>query len=131
MSPRSKHFNGASKKPEPSLLEQLSAPLRDFVADFKTHGKGVLEQVRQRSPEKYLELSTKLAGLVATLRPDPDGFSKANSHEEIAIRLLESVGAPRDIITQPMIEAAIQANDDFVARLGEIVQAARQQGELN
>src|SRR5262245_17791684 len=118
--------NGA-KRPE-SLLEQLSAPLRDFVADFKLHGKDAMEKVREESPSKYLELATKLAGLVATLRPEADGFSKANSHEEIAIKMLEGVGTPRDAITPDMIEAAVRAHDDLVARLGEIAQA---QGELN
>jgi len=57
------------KKPEPSLLQQLSVPLRDFVNDFKTHGADVLQKVRKDNPEKYLELSTKLLPLVATLNP--------------------------------------------------------------
>ena len=64
----------SKKKQEASLLEQLSGPLRDFVTDFKANGANVLQQVRERNPEKYLELSTKLAGLVATLKPDPDGL---------------------------------------------------------
>jgi hypothetical protein len=79
-------------KPEASLLDQLSAPLRDFVADFKTHGANTLEQVRERNPEKYVELSTKHIGLIAALKTEPDGFHNAKSREEIALKLLQSVG---------------------------------------
>jgi hypothetical protein len=124
MKPRNSKPNGGSKsKTEPSLLDQLNAPLRDFVADFKLHGKTAMEKVREESPSKYLELATKLAALVATLRPEPSGFSTANSHEEIAIKLLEGVGTPRDAITPDMIEAALAAHDDLVERLGQIAQA--------
>jgi hypothetical protein len=65
--PRRLRTNGAAKNkpPEESLLNQLSVPLRDFVKDFKAHGAEALQQVRERNPEKYLELSAKLAGLVA------------------------------------------------------------------
>jgi hypothetical protein len=66
-------------KREPSLIDELSQPLRDFVKDFQTHGKNVLEKVRLESPSKYLELSTKLASLVAMLKPEPNGFKQAKS----------------------------------------------------
>lgn|SRR5262249_3865594 len=113
------------KPDEPSLLDQLSAPLRDFVKDFKVHGKDVLEKVRERSPEKYLELSAKLASLVATLRPEPDGLAKARTKEEMAIQLLKSVGVEDEAaMTEDMIAAILQANDAFVTRVEEIAQAA-------
>jgi hypothetical protein len=64
----------SKSKTEPTLLDQLSKPLRDFVSDFKTHGANVLERVRQENPEKYLELSTKLVSLIATLKPEADGL---------------------------------------------------------
>ena len=61
MAPRQRKANWVNsqqkKKPEASLIDQLSEPLKDFVNDFKEHGKSVLEQVRSRNPEKYLELS--------------------------------------------------------------------------
>jgi hypothetical protein len=129
---RKLNSNGASKsRPEENLLNQLSSPLRDFVKDFKAHGKGVLEQVRERNPEKYLELSAKLAGLVATLKPQqPDGYSKARSKEEIAIALLKQMGVAEDQMTAPMIEQAMAANEFFIARL-EAIRDDQVQGKYN
>src|SRR5262245_51520359 len=80
------------KPDEPSLLDQLGGPLRDFVEDFKLHGKSVLEKVREKSPEKYLELSTKLASLVAALKPKPNELEEAQTLEDIGRSLLKSVG---------------------------------------
>jgi hypothetical protein len=131
MKPRKTNSNGTSSKAKPaeaSLLEQLGVPLRDFVADFKLHGKGALEQVRQESPSKYLELSTKLAGLVAMLKPESDGISKARTMQEIAVALLKSVGLEdENEMTPDMIAATVKANDDFVARLEAIRDAAAHQ----
>src|SRR5215467_14049711 len=81
-----------AQKKQASLLEELNAPLRDFVADFKAHGKGVLESVRERSPEKYLELSTKLLPLVAALNPGANDFADAKDKQSIGIAILKSVG---------------------------------------
>ena len=139
MAPRQRKANWLSKKQkpaEPSLLEQLGGPLKDFVADFKEHGKSVLEQVRERSPEKYLELSTKLAGLAATLKPSQDGFQDAKTMEEIGLRLLKSIGMEEEDITPEQIAAAVQANDAFIERLqtipdDAILAAAVQEGEPN
>src|SRR5215472_6088008 len=111
------------KPDEPSLLDQLSGPLRDFVQDFKTHGKSVLEKVRERSPEKYLELSTKLAGLVALVKPKPNEINEASTMEEVGRSLLQSVGCA-DEMTDEMIAQAIEANDEFVDRLEEIASSA-------
>ena len=95
MKPRKKNFNGRTSskaKPEATLLDQLGVPLRDFVADFKLHGKRALEQVRLESPSKYLELASKLAALVAALKPPQSAFHDANSMQDIGRKLLESVG---------------------------------------
>jgi hypothetical protein len=131
MKSRRVRTNGASKskKEQETLLEQLSGPLRDFVVNFKTHGKTVLEQVRQDNPAKYLEMASKLAALVAALRPEPDGYSKANTMQDIGRRLLQSVGADETTLTDVQIEQAIAANDAFVAQLQAIKNAAS--GELN
>jgi hypothetical protein len=103
----------------------LSAPLRDFVADFKIHRKSVLEQVRLESPSKYLELSTKLAGLVAALKPEPDGFKQAKSMQEVGMKLLQSVGCDEALINDQMIEQAIAENDAFIEKLVAIRDAAQ------
>ena len=92
--------------------------------DFKTHGKTVLEQVRQNNPAKYLEMASKLAALVAALRPEPDSFAKANSMQDIGRKLLQSVGADEATITDEQIEQAIAANDALVAQLEAIRDAA-------
>jgi len=119
--------NAISKsKPEASLLDQLSAPLRDFVKDFKTHGASVFEQVRERSPEKYIELSTRLVGLIATLKLEPDGFAECKSMPDVARKLLESVGCDEALVSDQMIEEALAANDAFIARLQAIRDAAQE-----
>jgi len=116
-----------SRKPknhEPSLIEQLSGPLRDFVQDFKAHGADVLQKVREDNPEKYLELSTKLLPLVAALNPGVDDFSDCNDMRSIGIKLLKSVGCPEYEITEDAIADALKANDAFIERLQAIRNAA-------
>jgi hypothetical protein len=137
MTPRKARSNGTSNKakPEASLVDQLSEPLRDFVADFRTHGKSVLEQVRLESPSKYLELASKLAALVATLKPPQSAFHDANSMQDIGRKLLESVGTDNAAITEDMIQEAVAANDRLIAQLESIRDktflAAVTEGELN
>ena len=140
MSVRQRKANWLSKKQkpaEPSLLEQLGGPLKDFVNDFKEHGKTVLEQVRQENPAKYLEMASKLAALVVTLKPAQEGFHDAKTMEEIGLRLLKGIGMEEEDITEAMIAEAIGANEHFVARLEEIRNAGMMraageaEGELN
>src|SRR5262249_52100005 len=116
-------------KTEPSLLEQLAAPLRDFVADFKQHGKSALETVRERSPEKYLELSTKLLPLVAALNPGADDYSDCKDLRSLAIKLLKNHGVDEFALTEDMITEALAANDRFIDTLQEI--KARSEGQIN
>jgi hypothetical protein len=101
-------------KSDPSLLDQLSAPLKDIVADFKENGAAALEAVRQRSPEKYIELSAKLLPFIVSLNPGSD-FSGCKSMEDIGTRLLQSVGINDPSAAQ--IAEAVRANDQFIARL--------------
>ena len=129
MKPRKVRTSGVSKskkkEQEESLLEQLSGPLKDFVIDFKTHGKTVLEQARQNNPTKYLEMASRLAALVASLRPEePDGYSKANSMQDIGRKLLQSVGADETMLTDEHIAQAVEAKNTFVAQLEAIRDAA-------
>jgi hypothetical protein len=119
------HVIFEKSKREPSLLDQLSAPLRDFVKDFQTHGPSTLEQVRERSPEKYIELSTRLVALIATLKPEPNGFRQAKSMEEVGTKLLQSVGCAEDIINGEMIADALKANDVFIEQLVAIRDAGQ------
>jgi hypothetical protein len=68
----------------------------------------------------------KLANLVATLKPvQPDGYSKARNKEEIAVALLKQVGVAEDQITPDVVEAAVAANEVFIARLEAIRDTAQ------
>jgi hypothetical protein len=107
---------------EPSLLQELNEPLRDFVADFKLHGKSALEQVRERSPEKYLELSTKLLPLVAALNPGTNEFSDCRNMNDVGVKLLQSVGFNEP--DEASIQAAIALNDKFIDDLQAIFRNA-------
>jgi hypothetical protein len=116
-------------KPEVSLLDQLSAPLRSFVTDFKAHGATTLEDLRQRNPEKYIEQSIKLIGLIATLKPEPSGFHSTRSMQDIGRELLKSVGCSEDAMSDGAVEEVIAANDIFIAKLEAI--RARAEGEIH
>src|SRR5262245_17997299 len=109
-----------SKTSEPSLIDELSKPLRDFVSDFKEHGADALKNVRETNPEKYLELSTKLLPLVAALNPGTSDFSNCQSMEDIGMRLLKQVGVEEDQMVPDMVKAAIEANDIFIDALNAI-----------
>jgi len=108
----------AQQQKQSSLLEELNAPLRDFVADFKEHSADVLQRVRLDNPEKYLELSTKLLPLVAALNPGKDDFADAKDMQSIGIALLKSVGFGDP--DEASIKEAIELNDQFVDQLQAI-----------
>jgi len=105
---------------EPTLLEQLSAPLRDFVNDFREHGKSVLQKVREDNPERYLDLCTKLLPLVAALNPGADGFADCNDKRSLGVALLKSVGASELDLDDGQITDALNAQDEFIAQLQRI-----------
>jgi hypothetical protein len=106
------------KTSEPSLRDKLSRNfLEALEADFRAYGVTVLERMRESSPERYCELAGKL---IMSAEPQPDGFEQCNSMEEIGLKLLKSVGVDEEAATDDMIEAAIVANDKFIARLEAI-----------
>jgi hypothetical protein len=104
-----------TKTAEPSLLDQLNAPLRAIVHDFQKYGAEALETVRAKNPERYLELATKLLPLIVQLNPAGSDFSGCRTAEDIGIKLLLSVGIADP--TDAQIADAIKANDEFIARL--------------
>lgn len=110
------------KPNEPSLRDKLSENfLRAFESDFENHGVEAIEQLRQKSPEKYSEIAARL---IAVIEPKSNGFEQCNTHEEIGRKLLENAGMPPDAITSEMIEQAIEAQNALVQRIDEITQAA-------
>src|SRR5215475_14306365 len=100
------------KKPkanEPSLRDKLSAAyLEAFEADFAANGVSVIEQLRNKSPEKYAEICSRL--IAAAEPPRGDGAADANSLPELGARLLRSVGMAEDAISESAIEEALAAN---------------------
>jgi hypothetical protein len=106
-----------------NLLEELAQPLRDLVNDIKVHGAASLEKVRERDPAKYLELATKLLPLVAALNPKASSYDEAQSRSDIAEKLLQSVGLAEP--DEQSVEEAVRANDQFIATLEAIRDAAQ------
>jgi hypothetical protein len=109
-----------AKPTEPSLVDELNKPLRDIVNDIKAHGLDALKTVREKSPEKYLELATKILPLVAALNPGASELAECKTIEDIGVQLLRSVGLADGQMDGESIAAAIAANERFVAALEEI-----------
>jgi hypothetical protein len=104
------------------LREKLSQKfLEALEADFQLHGLTVLEKMRESSPERYAELAAKMI-MSAEPPEQKDGFASDNSMEAVGARLLQSVGLIEP--TNEQIEAAIAANDEFIAKLEQIRDAA-------
>jgi hypothetical protein len=105
------------RKAKGSLRDQLAADyLKNFAADFALNGVAAIEEMRQKSPEKYIEVAARL--ISATEPPNPDSLSEADSMEDIARWLLRRVGCHEPSDSQ--LQEAIEANDKFIARLEEI-----------
>src|SRR5262245_41073166 len=105
------------KASEPSLRDKLSAQfMKDFEEDFAANGKAVIEQLRQRSPEKYADIAARL--IAQTEPPNPNDLSQAKSLAEVARMLLQGVGL-RDPSDQ-QIEQAMAANSRLMCELEQI-----------
>jgi hypothetical protein len=101
-------------------LRLSAAFLESLEKDFEAHRDEVIEALRKESPKAYAEL---LGRLVMTQDPpEGDALKGCNSMEDIGRRLLKSVGLPEP--DEAAIQAAIEANDTFVARLQAIAQAS-------
>jgi hypothetical protein len=106
-----------TRKAKGSLREKLSAAyLEAFEADFAENGVAAIQQLREKSPEKYSDIAARLiAATEPTLQND---FSTCNSQEDIARKLLHSVGfsEPDDA----SIQEAVELNNKFIADLEAI-----------
>ena len=110
------------KKPktkEPSLRDKLSQLFDEaLLANFAAKGASVIEQMCKDDPTRYAELVGKR---IMAADPKPDGFESCDSVEELGRKLLKSVGLDNEeAITPDMIQAAIAAQDEFVAQLARI-----------
>ena len=114
----------AAKKPgeQPTLIDKLGdAFVKAFEADFQLHGVEVIEQLRQKAPEKYAEIATKLIAAAET-PPSPGDYSRCKNVEDIGRMLLMQVDVLEEHITEEMIARAVSANEDFIMRLKQIGQ---------
>jgi hypothetical protein len=109
------------RKPSPQGTPRLrlsASFLESLAKDFEKHRDEVIEALRRESPKAYAEL---LGRLVQTADPpESDSFKNAKSMRDIGLRLLISVGAPKEEITDEQIDLAVIANNNFVDRLEEI-----------
>jgi hypothetical protein len=83
----------------------------------------VIEKLREKSPEKYVEAAVR--AMAAAEPKNKDGWETAQSMQDIGRKLLQSVGTPDDAITDQAIEDAVAANDEFIAQLQAIRDAAQ------
>jgi hypothetical protein len=113
------------KPTEPSLRDKLSASfMKAFEADFQTYGAEVIEQLREKHPDRYVEVAARL---IATLEPKSDSWDDCQSWEDMGNKLLRSAGVEDpDRITPDMIARALEANNRFVDELAQIAQEAIQ-----
>lgn len=64
-----------TKKPDqpPTLIDKLGDSfVSAFEVHFRTHGVSVIEQLRQKAPDKYVEIGAKLIA-AAEQPPSPGG----------------------------------------------------------
>src|SRR5262245_65168503 len=103
------------KAKEPSLRDKLHESfMRDLEADYQKNGATAIEEMRLKSPEKYIDACVKL---IASSEPRPDGFEQAESLQELGRKLLKSVGLENEeAMTEDMIQTAIAAQDEYVAQ---------------
>src|SRR5262245_13179266 len=102
------------KPNNPSLRDKLSAQfMKDFEEDFAANGKAVIEQLRQRSPEKYADIAARL--IAQTEPPNPNDLSNAKSLAEVARMLLQGVGLPDP--SDQQLEAAMAATSRLMTEL--------------
>jgi|SRR5262249_7307639 hypothetical protein len=110
------------KKPktnEPSLRSRLFKALE---SDFEIHGIETIKKLRETHPDRYIGITSRL---IATIEQPSSGFKECNTLQEIALKLLESVGVNANDATDEMIKEAMEANNAFIARLEAIRDAGQ------
>jgi hypothetical protein len=113
------------KPSEPSLRDKLSASfMKAFQADFEMYGVEVIEQLREKHPDRYAQIATQL---ISSVEPKSDTWDECKDMQAVGRKLLRSVGVvDEDAITDDMVTRALAANDVFIDKLAEIAQEAIQ-----
>jgi hypothetical protein len=112
------------KKPkasEPSLRSKL---FRALESDFESHGVETIKKLRETHPDKYVDIAARL---VAVIEQSSSGYDDCQSREDIARKLLQSVGLadPDDAA----IQRAVEAHERLIAGLQAI--RAEAEGGMN
>ena len=110
------------KKPKPSEPSLRTKLFKALEADFEVHGIETIKKFRETHPDRYIYIASRL---IATIEQPSSGFAACNSLQEIALKLLESVGVNEHDATEDMIKEAMEANDAFIARLEAIRDAGQ------
>ena len=99
-------------------LRLSAAFLESLERDFAQNKDEVIQALRKESPRDYAAL---LGRLVMTSDPPGEkGFADANSMRDIGLRLIVSMGVPKEEVTDQQIDLAVIANQNFLNRLEEI-----------
>lgn len=115
------------KANEPSLRELLSRKVLEvLVADADVNLTSVIEKLREKNPEKYVEAAVRA---MAAAEPKANDYESCQSHEEMARKLLLSVGCDEFSITPEMIDEAVVLKNEFTEGLQAIRDRAQQGGE--
>jgi hypothetical protein len=118
MAPKSK-----AKAIEPSLRAKLSAVfLEALERDFQENGVEVIKGLREKHLDRYAEL---VGRTIAQTEPKEDTWDQTKSVQDIARKLLREVGTDEYAMSDDIVEQAVQANDEFIARLVEIKDRAQ------
>jgi hypothetical protein len=94
----------------------------DLQADWDLHGREIIEALRA-NPTKYAEILSRLAVAERLTPAETIDFNDAKSMRDIGLKLLQSVGFSEP--DEDSIQAAIKANDVFIAKLEAIRDCAQ------
>jgi hypothetical protein len=102
---------------EPSVRDRLASDfLKAFEADFRAHGIGVIELLRERAPERYAEVAVKL--IAAAEQPGSTSpYAKAKSTRDFARILLMEQGLAEWQVSDHLVDQAVAALERHAAEV--------------
>ncbi len=106
-------------KPKQKLTTDFVA---DLQAEWEEHGKEMLEALRSQ-PAKFIETLARLAVAERLSPPETIDFNETKNMRDIGLKLLQSVGFIEP--DEDSIQAALAANDVFIAKLEQIRDCAQ------
>ena len=105
-----------ARSPRNRLSQDL---LRDLADDYAANGLAAIQEMRQKSPERYIETACK--AIASAEEPDNENsFNSCQNMDDVGRKLLKTVGVDEPTVEQ--VALAVEANNAFVSRLEEIAQ---------